>query len=617
MRCAWLGRVLILSTIMYTYLFSMCLFVPYGAVAPVKYITALCGLISAVASMRYSEQKQLWFSVRRVFWLYRILYAAQMNWLFATLYPHPYVGKIYLTILIYALCNTLKSQVIEQLKDNFISKKRLCWYKDVIRLERFFTKCKTGACKMDDMAIVESIGHARRRLNPRMYFCLLCDDPETAALAARYEVLDIIRDNLRESEHYYDEAEASAPRHEDYELGHRAQHAPNAGENGDAGTNPPRCDGASEFRNYSVNCSMDSDGQEDLPADEVPPAGVPVGDAPADAGEEETEKSRIDLLYVNKEDLRWLNEKNDFIKVIKDEARGCLMVDLEAYKRLRRMEKQQLHGQISEKSLLAHLPQSDAAACFKILTQNFETSLSFIDFEENIRQMNLERGCLISTLLNNRRTMRTLSRMLLVVELFVLTSVIFFIFDVRKVVKTVVPPVCIFLFPVIWNIFDAFMFVICSHPYDIGDRIYIDDDNLVVRDIGLTSTTFERWNNEYVVVANSYIKTKAIRNIRRSKNQQWQISFYISADTSEQTRETLEANMRAFVEKSPAFEHITIVYDEIKECRFYKISFIVKHAINHQNGFFKWRVQNKFMIKLINECNARGMGYSQPEIVLA
>ena len=42
------------------------------------------------------------------------------------------------------------------------------------------------------------------------------------------------------------------------------------------------------------------------------------------------------------------------------------------------------------------------------------------------------------------------------------------------------------------NMFDSIMFTFVTHPFDTGDRVFVDNENLVVRKMGLFATTFTR-----------------------------------------------------------------------------------------------------------------------------
>ncbi|KAJ3734469.1 Mechanosensitive ion channel-domain-containing protein [Lentinula guzmanii] len=64
--------------------------------------------------------------------------------------------------------------------------------------------------------------------------------------------------------------------------------------------------------------------------------------------------------------------------------------------------------------------------------------------------------------------------------------------------------------------FDAIMFLFVTHPYDTGDRCFIDDEILVVKKMGLFATVFGRVDGTETYYFNSQLFTKFITNVRRS-----------------------------------------------------------------------------------------------------
>lgn len=64
--------------------------------------------------------------------------------------------------------------------------------------------------------------------------------------------------------------------------------------------------------------------------------------------------------------------------------------------------------------------------------------------------------------------------------------------------------------------FDAIMFLFVTHPYDTGDRVFIGEENLVVKKVGLFATVFSRSDGTETYYFNSQLFTKFITNARRS-----------------------------------------------------------------------------------------------------
>jgi len=353
--------------------------------------------------------------------------------------------------MLIAIGDVVRYSLVARLNKNFTSESRLGWYRDIIRLERTLLKAKYGDdYELSDAALLELIRRSTRRLNPKAYFCMLCNDAETAQLAPRFEVLDIIRDNIRQATLYsgaFAESEAHDVR-------------------GNPDAEPAASDiyekiqqdliGTPRKRPKSQAAGIGT--EESIPVNSTAPASNP--NYAALSLESVTGAARnkkfIDLKYLSTQDHKWLAEKNNFIKVYKKEKKGCLRVELDAYRELKKIDKIQLKGLITLESLLGVMSVSDANACFRILTQRFETSLTFADIEGSMRQLNNLRGSLISTLQNNQRTMDLLGNTFFAIELVLIFFLLYIILDCNVLAK-LIASMCLFLSPLAWSIFDSFI----------------------------------------------------------------------------------------------------------------------------------------------------------------
>ncbi|KAI5170071.1 hypothetical protein PAEPH01_1225 [Pancytospora epiphaga] len=575
--------------------------------AALTYTTIFIGALSVVALCFTSYRKKY---LRVLQWFHRLSVIIQLNVLIELEYPHPYSSRINLLFMMITIGDVVRYSLVARLNENFLSESRLGWYKDVIRLERVLLKAKYGSeYELSDSVLLDLIRRSTRRLNTKAYFCLLCDDAETKELSPLFEALDIIQDNIKQGSiniGYGTEVSTPGP----YGTASESNGIYEKIQQDLIGT-PQK---AHRSRKESLSLETEECIPMNAPSSQIIPnrIGLPLeGQHSGSKG-----KKLIDLKHLSSQDYKWLVERNDFIKVYKNDRKGCLQIELDAYRGLRRIEKVQLKGTVTLSSLLEGMSTNDANACFRILTQKFENSLSYTDFEGSMRQLNNLRGCLISTLQNNQRTMNILGNTLFAIELVLVSLFLYVILDFGVVVK-LIASIFLFISPLLWGVFDSFIFLIVAHPYDIGDRVFIDGENLIVRDIGLTCTIFEKWNNEYVVIANTYIRKRTIKNIRRSKNQQWLITFYVPSNTPKENLDNLKNNLKAYISENPAFEHLSVTFDELKDSIYYRMTFIIKHSINHQNGFFMWKVQNKFMAKLVSECNSNKIEYYLPEIRLS
>ena len=69
------------------------------------------------------------------------------------------------------------------------------------------------------------------------------------------------------------------------------------------------------------------------------------------------------------------------------------------------------------------------------------------------------------------------------------------------------------------SMFEGIIFLFVTHPFDVGDRVLIDDQNLNVKELGILTTVFQRWDGQVIYMPNCILSTKDIMNVRRSPNQ--------------------------------------------------------------------------------------------------
>lgn len=256
-------------------------------------------------------------------------------------------------------------------------------------------------------------------------------------------------------------------------------------------------------------------------------------------------------------------------------------------------------AKITKKSLSKYFSRADEV--LRILTQGFEDDLNFQDFHESIRQFNFERSNYVNFVDESLNVISIIIGIHWVFYNAILLAIAVQLFANDGILKMVIYPFVLFLFPLIFNTVKPFLFLIYMHPFDIGDRVFISDfneENLIVKSIGLNSTIFERWNNEIVIYTNNYLQSKVLKNIKRSRKQTWLLDIMINKSDLDKVKE-LELFLTDFCNENTALEGIVLSSQSIKDSSYIKINIQVKHSINHQNGYFMWFVQNKFMKRFI------------------
>jgi Mechanosensitive ion channel len=539
--------------------------------------------------------------------LYKVLCMVELNSLFSLTYVHKAKIRIYLSILVFTIFDILIFYIFKKLQSEFFGEDRYKYYRDIIALERYFIYARYLKYNMDEKYVIDSIKNTGNEWDTKTLFCLLTNNEDLRTKAQQFEALSILERHLNEFKEYYREHvafEDSASTEdqsvaEDLTLNPLIIHLQNIQTSENISRN---------IANFSLTQT-----ETDMSQNEMP--NMESSNPNSDYNNINPQPNNLNFskpeLYIVVERINSIDQKRlmaiPFFKYHLLDMIGS--VPMSRIKKLRKINKIGMSGTVDLDSIKAAIGRENAHSCHRILTQGLSESLDFSEFKDNLKQLNNERKNFISTLKNNDYIVEILRYIGLCLEIILNGAITTRIFKSNEFIKLAVLPFFIFALPVSLGLIDSFIFLLYIHPYDIGDRVYIEGDNLIVKDIRLTSTVFERWNNEVVVISNRYIQGRPIKNIRRSRNQQSKIEFYVSNKTPRASIDAIDEALLEFVQCDSAFESFNMYYDEIRDSSFCKLSFVIKHSINHQNGFFMWKVQNKFMKKLIEECAEKNISY--------
>ncbi|CAE6475653.1 unnamed protein product [Rhizoctonia solani] len=95
--------------------------------------------------------------------------------------------------------------------------------------------------------------------------------------------------------------------------------------------------------------------------------------------------------------------------------------------------------------------------------------------------------------------------------------------------------------------FDAIMFIFVTHPFDTGDRVFIEQENLIVKRMGLFATEFVRSDGTTLYYFNSNLFTKFITNVRRSGKQFEGLTMQVDWRTPLSKLQQLEQKMNEWL----------------------------------------------------------------------
>ncbi|KAF9036045.1 hypothetical protein BDZ89DRAFT_1061875 [Hymenopellis radicata] len=164
--------------------------------------------------------------------------------------------------------------------------------------------------------------------------------------------------------------------------------------------------------------------------------------------------------------------------------------------------------------------------------------------------------------------------------------------------------------------FDAIMFLFVTHPFDTGDRCFIDNENLVVKKMGLFATVFTRVDGTETYYFNSQLFTKFITNVRRSAKMFENCTIQIDWSTPLEKLDELERCMNEWLctEENRWFEPATsVVLQNIEYQRYLEITIGCLHNGTWQDWGLRCARKTAFHAAVQFYCRQLGIvGYESP-----
>ncbi|KAJ4377917.1 hypothetical protein N0V83_000747 [Neocucurbitaria cava] len=154
------------------------------------------------------------------------------------------------------------------------------------------------------------------------------------------------------------------------------------------------------------------------------------------------------------------------------------------------------------------------------------------------------------------------------------------------------------------EILGSCIFLFVKHPYDIGDRVDVTAEQLIVEHIALLYTVFKRVSNgKTVQIPNIVLNGLWVENITRSKAMREQISVFCAFDTSFEDINLLKQEVSSFV-RDPAnnrdfHPEINIEVLSIAEMNKLELRVEIQHKSNWSNEALRASRRSKFMCALV------------------
>lgn len=151
--------------------------------------------------------------------------------------------------------------------------------------------------------------------------------------------------------------------------------------------------------------------------------------------------------------------------------------------------------------------------------------------------------------------------------------------------------------------FSSIIFLFSLHPYDVGDKVIIDGENLLVTKLHLLVTVFRAPDGQEIYLPNALLATKRILNVRRSADTWESFNLQFDYNTSPEKIQKFKESIEKFVESSPEDFHPSIFFvpSNIAISKTIDISLSVQHKSNWQNGTLRWTRHTKLLTFIMDQ----------------
>ncbi|KAI0722160.1 Mechanosensitive ion channel-domain-containing protein [Cerioporus squamosus] len=241
----------------------------------------------------------------------------------------------------------------------------------------------------------------------------------------------------------------------------------------------------------------------------------------------------------------------------------------------------------------------EAEAAFKVFDKDNNGDISRAEIKTTLLKVYKERRFLSRSMRDVGQALTTLDNVLLVLALIILFFISLSVFGVNiESSLTSLYTIGIgasFIFKnSASSAFDAIMFLFVTHPFDTGDRCFIDDENLVVKKMGLFATIFTRADGTETYYFNSMLFNKFITNARRSDKTAENLTMQVAWRTPMEKLDQLEKCMNNWLqtEENRWFQPSTsVTLQKIDYQRYLEITIGIPYNSNWQD--WNLRLQRK------------------------
>ncbi|EIN10820.1 hypothetical protein PUNSTDRAFT_65245 [Punctularia strigosozonata HHB-11173 SS5] len=257
----------------------------------------------------------------------------------------------------------------------------------------------------------------------------------------------------------------------------------------------------------------------------------------------------------------------------------------------------------------------EAEAAFRVFDKDNNGDISRAEIKTTLLQVYKERRFLSRSMRDVGQALKTLDQIILFFALVILFFISLSVFGVNvgsslTSVYTLGIGLSFIFKNSASNAFDAVMFLFVTHPFDTGDRCFIDDENLVVKKMGLFATVFTRADGSETYYFNSLLFTKFITNLRRSGNTFENLTMQVAWNTPMWKLDALEKEINEWLETEENrwfVPNTSITPQKIENQRYLEVTIGIGHNGTWQDWGLRMARKTAFHAAVQHYCKQLGI----------
>eukprot|EP00163_Fabomonas_tropica_P021656 TRINITY_DN3778_c0_g1_i1.p1 TRINITY_DN3778_c0_g1~~TRINITY_DN3778_c0_g1_i1.p1 ORF type:complete len:739 (+),score=103.58 TRINITY_DN3778_c0_g1_i1:207-2423(+) len=274
-----------------------------------------------------------------------------------------------------------------------------------------------------------------------------------------------------------------------------------------------------------------------------------------------------------------------------------------------------LGARLSKQDFASFIPAHLLEKAFSVWDRFDEGSVTYPRVRRRVLQIYRNRRNLSRTIKHANTTVEKLGTAMNSIAFLVIAIIAILVYDVgfeRTVVgiSTLVILLGFFLGNTLKLFVESALFLFVQHPFDCGDRVEIDNENMVVEQMNLFTSVFRRWDGLVLSISNAVLARKKVYNFRRSVAIWGAYDINISRDTPIHLLDSIQTELNAWCKQNQNWGAADYGIQGVTNNNNMHVTYWCEARYNMVDLGVKWQMRNAFTKQLLVQLDKYGVEYT-------